>query len=114
MSDHLYVYFRVPETLAEEALPHWHRWMETVAEAGGIGGTLLRRPETRNGMQTWMEAYADVPPAFDLLLDGLQAGGARCALDGDATGQAKRHRQRYSAASRSARKPPDWRSHSLA
>ncbi|WP_454721145.1 MULTISPECIES: DUF4936 family protein [Cupriavidus] len=71
MSDHLYVYFRVPETLAEEALPHWHRWMETVAEAGGIGGTLLRRPETRNGMQTWMEAYADVPPAFDLLLDGL-------------------------------------------
>ncbi|KJK25413.1 hypothetical protein UB46_05590 [Burkholderiaceae bacterium 16] len=71
MSDHLYVYFRVPEALADAALPHWHRWMETVAEAGGIGGTLLRRPETRDGMQTWMEAYADVPPAFDLFLDGL-------------------------------------------
>ncbi|AJG19594.1 DUF4936 family protein [Cupriavidus basilensis] len=71
MSDHLYVYFRVPEARADEAIAHWHSWMETVAEASGIGGTLLRRPEARDGMQTWMEAYADVPPAFDQLLDGL-------------------------------------------
>jgi hypothetical protein len=71
MSDHLYVYFTVPDARADEALPHWHRWMETVAEATGIGGTLMRRPETRAGMQTWMESYADVPPAFDETLDGL-------------------------------------------
>lgn len=71
MSDHLYVYFRVPEAIAAEALPHWHRWMETVAEATGIGGTLMRRPETRAGVQTWMECYADVPPAFDATLEGL-------------------------------------------
>ncbi|RZT42214.1 DUF4936 family protein [Cupriavidus agavae] len=71
MSDHLYVYFKVPDDRAAEALPHWHRWMETVAEATGIGGTLMRRPEPRDGLQTWMESYADVPPAFDATLDGL-------------------------------------------
>lgn len=71
MSDHLFVYFRVRDHEAAEALPHWHRWMETVAEATGIGGTLMRRPETRAGLQTWMEAYADVPPAFDATLEGL-------------------------------------------
>jgi hypothetical protein len=31
----------------------------------------MRRPETRAGMQTWMECYADVPPAFDVTLAGL-------------------------------------------
>ncbi|MBP0622710.1 DUF4936 family protein [Cupriavidus consociatus] len=71
MSDHLFVYFRVPEAVAAEALPLWHRWMETVAEATGIGGTLMRRPETRAGVQTWMESYADIPPAFDVTLAGL-------------------------------------------
>lgn len=71
MSDHLFVYFRVADDFAADALPRWHRWMETVAEATGIGGTLMRRPETRDGLQTWMECYADVPPAFDATLDGL-------------------------------------------
>jgi len=31
----------------------------------------MRRPETRAGLQTWMESYADIPPAFDATLDGL-------------------------------------------
>lgn len=71
MSDHLFVYFRIREHEATEALPLWHRWMETVAEATGVGGTLMRRPEGRAGVQTWMEYYADVPPAFDATLAGL-------------------------------------------
>ena len=84
MSDHLYVYFRVPEATAAEALPHWHRWMATVAEATGIGGTLMRRPETRAGVQTWMECYADVPPAFDATLAGLwRQSGLEQWVDGE-------------------------------
>lgn len=84
MSDHLYVYFRVSEAQADQAQPQWHRWMETVAEATGIGGTLMRRPETRAGMQTWMEAYADVPPAFDATLAGLwQQSGLQQWITGE-------------------------------
>ncbi|MBY4897472.1 DUF4936 family protein [Cupriavidus sp. AU9028] len=71
MSDHLFVYFRIREHEAADALPLWHRWMETVAEATGVGGTLMRRPQTRSGLQTWMEYYGDVPPAFDATLAGL-------------------------------------------
>jgi len=84
MSDHLYVYFRVADEQAAAALPHWHRWMETVAEATGIGGTLMRRPETRAGLQTWMEYYADVPPAFGETLAGLwQQSGLQQWLSGE-------------------------------
>jgi len=90
MSAHLYVYFRIPDARATEALPHWHRWMETVAEATGIGGTLMRRPDVKDGLQTWMESYADVPPAFDATLDGLwRQSGLQSWLDGE------RHLERF-------------------
>ena len=52
--------------------------------------------------------------AQDLVFHRLQAGGARGAFDGDAAGQSERHWRRYSAASRSGRKPPDWRFQSCA
>lgn len=90
MSVHLYIYFRIPDARAGEARPHWHRWMETVAEATGIGGTLMRRPEVANGLQTWMECYADVPPAFEATLDGLwRQSGLQGWLDGE------RHMERF-------------------
>ncbi|TWG83323.1 uncharacterized protein DUF4936 [Cupriavidus gilardii J11] len=84
MSAHLFVYFRIREHEATEALRQWHRWMETVSEATGIGGTLMRRPETRAGLQTWMETYADVPPAFDDTLNGLwQQSGLQRWIEGE-------------------------------
>ena len=59
MADHLFVYFRVAERDAQAALPRWQAWLDTVEEATGVAGTLMRRPEVRDGVVTWMECYHD-------------------------------------------------------
>jgi len=75
MADHLFVYFRIAERDAASALPHWQRWLDTVEEATGVAGTLMRRPEARDGQATWMECYHDIPPAFAATLAGLWESG---------------------------------------
>lgn len=84
MADHLFVYFRIAERDAASALPRWQRWLDTVEEATGVAGTLMRRPEVRDGQATWMESYHDVPPAFAATLAGLwETGGPREFVAGE-------------------------------
>ena len=84
MADHLFVYFRIAEHDAAAALPRWQRWLDTVEEATGVAGALMRRPETRGGQATWMESYDDVPPAFAATLAALwEAGGPREFVAGE-------------------------------
>jgi tartrate dehydratase beta subunit/fumarate hydratase class I family protein len=40
-----------------------------LAERHGVAGQLKRRPEAREGVQTWMEVYAATPAGFAALLD---------------------------------------------
>ncbi|MGM3276478.1 DUF4936 family protein [Ralstonia sp. 24A2] len=78
MADHLFVYFRIAERDTAAALPRWQRWLDTVEEATGVAGTVMRRPELRDGQATWMECYHDIPPAFAATLAGLwETGGPR-------------------------------------
>lgn len=83
MADHLFVYFRIAERDAAAALPRWQRWLDTVEEATGVSGTLMRRPEARDGLATWMEWYHDIP-AFAATLAGLwETGGPREFVAGE-------------------------------
>ncbi|MCK4124135.1 DUF4936 family protein [Ralstonia pseudosolanacearum] len=84
MADHLFVYFRIAERDAAAALPRWQRWLDTVEEATGVSGALMRRPEVRDGLATWMECYHDIPPAFAATLAGLwETGGPREFVAGE-------------------------------
>lgn len=84
MADHLFVYFRIAEREAGVALPRWLTWLDTVEEATGVAGALMRRPEIRDRQATWMECYNDIPPAFAATLAGLwETGGPREFIVGE-------------------------------
>lgn len=60
----IYVYYRVRSELADLMLPHVRAMQQGLASAHGIVTALKRRPEEKDGMQTWMEVYASVPDDF--------------------------------------------------
>jgi hypothetical protein len=59
----LYVYYKVSELQAAALAPRV-RAMQAALAAGGAAVQLKRRPETKDGMQTWMEVYPGVNEAF--------------------------------------------------
>ena len=64
----LYIYYKVSERNAD-ALELRLRMMQ--AELGaltGVYGEIKRRPESRDGLQTWMEIYAGTGDGFDTAL----------------------------------------------
>ena len=63
MSD-IYVYYRVRSELAALMLPHVRAMQEGLREAYGVDALLKRRPEEKDGAQTWMEIYPSVPDDF--------------------------------------------------
>lgn len=63
----LYVYYKVREEDAPALAP---RVRAMQAALDGHGGALLqRRPEARDGLQTWMEVYPGVDAGFDAVLE---------------------------------------------
>lgn len=56
----LYVYYKVREEDAAALAPR----IRTVQVQLAGGALLQRRPETRDGLQTWMEVYPGVDEAF--------------------------------------------------
>jgi hypothetical protein len=53
--------------------------MQAALAAGGVTVQLKRRPESKDGMQTWMEVYPGVSAAFEAELAGV---AARAGFDG--------------------------------
>jgi hypothetical protein len=79
----LYVYYKVPEQHAAQLEPLVRAMQAGLGAAHATGALLKRRPEVRDGMQTWMEVYPAVSDSFadalaqatrDAGLDGLIAG----------------------------------------
>ena len=66
----LYVYYKVREANAAHLAP----LVRALQRAVGTPGRLKRRPETRDGLQTWMEVYQDVPEDFPAVLEAAAAG----------------------------------------
>jgi hypothetical protein len=64
----LYVYYKVRETDAAALAPRVRALQDELAARLGVRGQLKRRPEARDGVQTWMEVYPAVDAGFETLL----------------------------------------------
>jgi hypothetical protein len=72
----LFIYYRIPVTRADEALAAVHAFQARLrARHPGLVARLLRRPESEDSLQTWMEIYA-----FDPLLSQARLDAA-CQSD---------------------------------
>jgi hypothetical protein len=74
----LYVYYKVRGLDAAAFMARVRAFQAALAAQCGVSGQLKRRPDERDGLQTWMEVY----PATD---DGF---GARLAAAVDVAGLA--------------------------
>ncbi len=75
----LYVYYKVREADAAALAPRVRALQDSV----GVPAQLKRRPEVRDGLQTWMEVYPGVDDAFPARLDAAaRAAGLDALIDG--------------------------------
>jgi hypothetical protein len=76
----LYVYYKVREPDAAALAPRVRALQAQVAQQHGVQAQLKRRPEVRDGLQTWMEVYPGVAAGFPAQLDTAAAGAGIDAL----------------------------------
>jgi len=78
----LYVYYKVPQAHAVQLEPIVRALQARLAQ-DGVTAQLRRRPESKNGLQTWMEIYPEVDTAFQARLEALaEASGMATLLEG--------------------------------
>jgi len=65
----LYIYYKVKDADAASLQAAAAVMQATLAQRHGVAGQLKRRPETRDGVQTWMEVYPSTPEGFAAVLD---------------------------------------------
>ena len=84
-----YVYYKVRSTDAVRLAPLVHAMGHQLAQDAGVQVQLKRRPEDKDGLQTWMEVYPGVTDDFGATLaqavtaagiDGLLAGPRRLEI----------------------------------
>jgi hypothetical protein len=79
----LYVYYRVRDEDAERLLAPVRALQAQLAAAHGVAPQLKRRPESRDGLQTWMEVYPAAPDGFtDTLAAAVAASGLEARFAG--------------------------------
>lgn len=75
---HCYVYFKSLVKHEEQVQSCFAKLSQSIANMG-FSVQFQRRPETKDGLQTWMEIYSNVPDHFDQMIaavvseSGLQA-----------------------------------------
>lgn len=74
----LYVYYKVRELDGAALAPRVRAMQAELAGSHGVAVQLKRRPESRDGMQTWMEVYPGVADSFAGI---LESAAARAGLD---------------------------------
>lgn len=72
----LYIYYRVRNEDAAALQVRVSGMQHRLAVDCGVAGSLKRRPEEKDGLQTWMEVYQDVPDGFETSLDAAVARSA--------------------------------------
>lgn len=60
----VFVYYQVPCTGAAQLQPRVMQLQAELANRYGVQVSLKRRPEEKQGMQTWMEIYFNTPEGF--------------------------------------------------
>jgi hypothetical protein len=63
-----YVYYRVRAEFSASLQLRVTLMQDRLLREFGIAGALKRRPQSQDGMHTWMEVYAGAPPDFDAIL----------------------------------------------
>ncbi|MFL6672463.1 MAG: DUF4936 family protein [Massilia sp.] len=90
----LYVYYKVRAENAARLEPIVRALQAGLATRHGVAGQLKRRPEAKDGVQTWMEVYPATGDAFAAALaeaersagfDGLIEGPRRTEVFTDLT-----------------------------
>ena len=76
----LYVYYKVRETDAAGLAPRVRALQADVAARHTVQPQLKRRPEVRDGLQTWMEVYPGVTAEFAAQLDAAARTADLAAL----------------------------------
>ena len=74
----LYVYYKVRAENAARLEPLVRAMQSRLCAKLGVAGNLKRRPDARDGMQTWMEVYPAVADTFAASLE-VAAGDAGMA-----------------------------------
>jgi hypothetical protein len=75
----LYVYYKVSALDADALAPRIRALQAALAAGHGVTSQLKRRPDDKDGMQTWMEVYPGVPEAF---AGELEAAAHAAGIDG--------------------------------
>jgi len=65
----LYIYYKVKDADAASLQAALSAMQATLAQRHGVAGQLKRRPESKDGVQTWMEVYQAAPEGFAAVLD---------------------------------------------
>lgn len=79
----LYIYYRVRTEDAAALQVRVTAMQQHLAAECGIASALKRRPEEKDGRQTWMEVYQAVPDGFEATLDAAVAhDGLAKLIDG--------------------------------
>jgi hypothetical protein len=76
----LYVYYRVRSDRTGELRAQAGAMQKWLTQEYGIVTGLKRRPEEKDGMQTWMEVYQAVPDGFAVMLERAVAQAGLAAL----------------------------------
>ncbi|MES3020402.1 MAG: DUF4936 family protein [Pseudomonadota bacterium] len=64
----LYIYYQVREADADALAARVRAMQARLAAAHGVEGQLKRRPDAKDGRQTWMEIYPATAAGFDAAL----------------------------------------------
>lgn len=79
----LYIYYRVRSENATALQVRASAMQHRLASECGIAGSLKRRPEEKDGRQTWMEVYHTVPDGFEAMIDAaVSRDGLAKLIDG--------------------------------
>ncbi len=80
----LYIYYRVAEAQAAALLPQVQAMQAALAASHGMPVALKRRPESKDGLQTWMEVYGGVPAGFEhALAEAVATAGLASHISGE-------------------------------
>jgi hypothetical protein len=65
----LYIYYQVADADAPALSARVRAMQDRLLAEQGVAGQLKRRPEARDGLQTWMEIYPATGEGFDAALE---------------------------------------------
>jgi hypothetical protein len=76
----LYIYYQVREDNAPALRELVTALQARLTAQHGVAAQLKRRPDTKDGLQTWMEIYAATAPGFEADLDAAARAAGVPAL----------------------------------